>query len=571
MTKLWHFLLLLWAWSPLCLPSSVSFPGTADECEKAPFIPGYNLGGEGFDIVKMERKGASIIDAETWKTGNGSCQLQRNPFMKEEKQKIPIAVVDWRIIPKCDLKVDSVVYDSVEKFANDSTSVVFNDWKSDLNLSANPRVPFRTIYGGSRSKECTFAAQKSKKDRYTFFRHSLSCNFYRYRMATKPPLTHEFESAVNSLPTYSQKTETSYRALIDTYGTHYITQVLLGGKLKAVTAIRTCEATMNGLSATVINDCLLVEASRRFAHSDSINSMAQHCNTIKKKLSLPSFSGRFNERFTEVTGGNIDGADVLFQAQSDASVYKKWLSSLKTTPDVVQYSLKALHTILPANHSTRAGLKMEVEKYIKRNALQKKCSETCEIGHRTNKRDPCACVCNVNHNVKANCCPAGKGLATLKVFKLYAKGLYGDCCTQTDGSVEVKYDGQVKRTAIIRNNDNPRWSEVFEFGPISLNDKKKIMFTVYDEDSYWNSDLLGQCLSDLHSRNVTDSCMFKHGTFFFSYSVECAPNLGGKLCQDYVPTPPSTFLTEVPPDRSEMLVVEPGRMYAERWKNDMEI
>lgn len=395
--------------------------------------------------------------------------------------------------------------------------------------------------------------------------------FYSYRLAAKPPLTHEFESAVNSLPAYSQKTEESYRILIDTYGTHYITQVLLGGDMKAITAVRTCEATMNGLSATVINDCLLVEASRCFAHSSSIKSMMQYCNSIKKKLSVPSFSGKFHERFTEVTGGNIDGADVLFQAQSDASVYKKWLNSLKTTPDVVQYNLKPLHSILPANHSAIAGLKLEVEKYIKRNALLKNCSETCKIGHRVNKRDPCACVCNSNQNVKANCCPAGKGLATLKVFKLYAKGLYGDCCTKTDGSVMVKYGKQVKRTAIIRNNDNPKWSEVFEFGPIKLNGKNKLSFMVYDEDTYWNSDLLGKCSIDLRSGNVTESCMFKHGTFFFSYEVECAPNLGGRLCRDYVPITSSPFLTEAFANRYEMLVVEPGKIYAKRLNDDTEI
>ncbi|MED6269383.1 hypothetical protein CHARACLAT_032535, partial [Characodon lateralis] len=51
-----------------------------------------------------------------------------------------------------------------------------------------------------------------------------------YRLTTNPPLSPEFLSAVNSLPPYSSAKALLYRNLIDTYGTHYITQVSLGGE-----------------------------------------------------------------------------------------------------------------------------------------------------------------------------------------------------------------------------------------------------------------------------------------------------------------------------------------------------
>ncbi|XP_022595656.1 perforin-1-like isoform X3 [Seriola dumerili] len=561
MAVLWQLMLLCWAWSPLSQQSGVSFIGTPEECKKAHFVPGYNLGGEGFDIVTMERKGAYVIDIETWKLENGTCKLYRNSYMKK-KQKVPVTVVDWRTLPKCSLKVSSKVYDSVESIINDSTSFVSNDWKIGLNFTVDPTTVFVPIYGGSHSKKATFAMKKSKEDRYTFCHHSVYCNFYRYRLAANPPMSHDFETAVNSLPSYSHKTEPLYRNVIDTYGTHYITQVFLGGEMKAVTAIKTCEATMNGLSATEINDCLLVEASARFACPESIKSMMQHCATKRKKLSIPSFSGAFNERNTEVIGGNIDGADILFEGQSNPSVYNNWLNSLRNIPDVVRYNLKPLHTILPSAHPARAGLKREVEKYIKKNAVLKKCSETCKIGQRSGKRDPCACVCNSNQNIKSNCCPAGKGLATLKVFKLYAQGLYGDKWTQTDGSVEVRYGDQVKRTAIILNNDNPKWKETFEFGPIKIDKKSKLTFRVYDEDTYWNSDPLGKCSFDLRRGNVTDSCMLNHGTLFFSYIVKCAPSLGGQQCQEYIPSPMSASLATVFYTRNGVLAGESGEKHA---------
>uniref|UniRef100_A0A4W6DDW6 Perforin 1.2 n=1 Tax=Lates calcarifer TaxID=8187 RepID=A0A4W6DDW6_LATCA len=510
MARLWQLMLLYWAWSPLCLPSSVSYIGTPQECENAHFVPGYNLGGEGFDIVTMQRKGAYVIDTETWKLGNGTCRLYRNSYMNQEKQKVPAAVVDWRTLPKCSLTVSSIAYDSVETLVNDSTSSVSNDWKIGLNIPVDPSTTIGVGLGGSHSRESTFAMQKSKQDRYNFLRHSVYCSFYGYRLATNPPLSHDFQSVINSLPPYSLKTEPLYHSLIDTYGTHCIIQVSLGGEIKAITSVKTCQATMNGLSETEVRDCLLVEASASFARTASIESMIKHCQEKKKKLgSSQSFSSTFNERSTEVTGGNIDGADILFQGQSNPSVYNDWLTSLKNTPDVVRYNLKPLHTILPGDHPARTGLKKEVEKYIVKNAMLKKCSESCQVGHRSSKRDPCACVCNSDQNIKSNCCPAGKGLATLKVFRLYAQDLYGDTFGKTDGSVEVKYGDQVKRTAIISNSDNPKWQETFEFGSITINMQNKLRFSIYDEDTYWNSDLLGECSFDLRKGTVTDSLHVK--------------------------------------------------------------
>jgi len=384
-----------------------------------------------------------------------------------------------------------------------------------------------------------------------FFMLSL---FHSYRVTTNPPLSHDFVSAVDSLPPYSSANRSPYRNVIDTYGTHYITQVSLGGEIKAVTSIKICKATMSGLSATDVSDCLSVEASVNFKKTASVDAMTKHCQNKTKKLkSAQSFSSAFNERETEVIGGNIDG-DALFLSQSDS--YTKWLDSLKSIPGVIQYNLKPLHIILPDNHHARAGLKQEIEQYILKNAVLKKCSESCQVGHRSNKRDPCACVCNSNQNLKSNCCPAGKGLATLKVFGLRAEGLYGDRWTKTDGSVEVKYGDQTKRTIIISNNDNPRWPETFEFGPIVISMKDKLTFTVYDEDTYWNSDRLGKCSFDLRSGKVTDSCMFTHGTFFFSYEVNCAPSLGGAQCQEYIPSPMSPSLSKVFYTRNGVLAGE---------------
>uniref|UniRef100_A0A8C6T605 Perforin 1.2 n=1 Tax=Neogobius melanostomus TaxID=47308 RepID=A0A8C6T605_9GOBI len=509
--------------APLCGTSSVTY-GSPEECKKAHMVPGYNLGGEGFDIVTMERKGAYVIDTETWDLGNGSCKLYPNVYMGREKQKVPAAVLDWRVLPQCSLSVSSTTYDSAETLVNGSTSSVTNNWKLGLNIPVDPSVTVGLGLGGSHSRAAKFAMQKSKQDRYNFYEHEVHCSYYGYRMSSKPPVSKDFLSAVNSLPPHSPKSAPSYRSLLDTYGTHYITQVVLGGEIKRLTE-------------SEVSDCLSVEASANVQSKASIQAMIKHCRAKSKKLGHHfNFGSSFRERMTTTSGGVISRGDVLF-GQSDPSVYNKWLESLKTSPDVVKYNLRPLHTILPDSLTAKSGIKKEIENYIKQNALFKKCSEKCKVGHKSNPRDPCACVCNNNQNIRSNCCPAGKGRATLRVYSLYAKNLYGDKWSETDGSVEVTYDKQVKRTEIIDDNDNPRWKEWFNFGPITINMVNKLEFKVYDEDSAWNSDLLGKCSFDLRQGKVSDSCTFDHGTFFFSYTVECAPSLGGEQCQEYIPSP----------------------------------
>lgn len=308
---------------------------------------------------------------------------------------------------------------------------------------------------------------------------------------------------------------------------------------------------MNGLTATDVSDCLSVETSTTYASAASDGNKTEDCQAKRQNLGQ-SFSSEFSERIKEVTGGNELNV-VFFEGDSDMAANNRWLDSLKSKPDVVQYNLKPLHTILPNNHFAHSGLKLEVEQYIKKNGVRKLCSEPCQIGLRSDKRDPCACVCDSDQNIKSNCCPAGKGLATLKVLKLSAKNLFGDLWGQTDGYVQVKYGDQMKHTDVIADNDNPTWLETFEFGTIVIKLQNKLTFSVYDEDTKSN-DLLGECSFDLHEGFKSDTCTFDHGTFLFSYEVKCAPSLGGSRCDSYVPSPMSPSLAQVFYTRNGVLV-----------------
>ncbi len=382
--------------------------------------------------------------------------------------------------------------------------------------------------------------------------------FYRYRVTENPPLQAEFLQAIKSLPTSYDPD--AYRNLITTYGTHYTTSVKLGGKIKAITAIKTCQAAMRGLTDTAVKDCLDVEASGSY-NVATLKIEAHFCQEQKKKMKMnEKFSSMFNERQTEITGGNINGEDLFFSGSSHPNSLKNWLVSLKSIPEVLHYSLKPLHLLLSAKHPARKGLKKAVEEYIIQNALMKVCSETCKIGRKCSPRDRCACVCESSQVITSNCCPVAKGLATLKVYNLSAKGLYGDMFTETDGTVNVAYDNQIKRTTTINDNDNPLWPETFEFGPIKIRMANKLAFEVYDVDTIWNSNLLGKCSFELRSGVVKDACVFNHGTFFFTYEVKCAPSLQGPQCDEYKPSPMAAPLANIFSSRNGVLVKDMQRV-----------
>ncbi|XP_066531281.1 perforin-1-like [Hoplias malabaricus] len=514
------------------------------DCENTDFVPGHNLGGEGFDIVKMARKGSYVIDMEKWDIGNGKCKMYKNPYLNV-KQKIPVAMESWRTISKCSMKVSSKIYESSEALVNGSTSSITNNWRIGLNLPCILGISF----GGTHSSETLYVTAKSKEDRFSFTKHISECSFYSYKITTLPPVHSEFLRALQALP--KEYKLQAYQEIIDTFGTHYTTGVKLGGRLMAITAIRTCKAAINGLTDASIKACLDLEASinHRIAKAD-----VHYCRDLQKKMGTSErFNVIFSERHSEITGGNFDGEDLIFTEHSKQKSLKEWVKSLKTIPDVVTYSLRPLHVLLNDKHSAKEGLKMAIEKYIRENALKQLCMEPCTMGSRTSVRDQCVCICEKSPNILTNCCPAEKGLSRLKVFKLRAKGLYGDRISQTDAYVQIEYDDKAMRSSMISNDDNPVWNESFDFGSVKITMGRRLTFKIYDEENIWNDELLGECSFELRSGTVDDMCTFKYGSFYFSYSAECAPNLQGSKCSDYSPSSMNNSLAQVFHSRNGIL------------------
>lgn len=64
--------------------------GSESECEKAPFVPGHNLAGEGFDVVRMRRTGAYVINVKGHLADNHTCTLCPNRFQNGQVKTVKL-------------------------------------------------------------------------------------------------------------------------------------------------------------------------------------------------------------------------------------------------------------------------------------------------------------------------------------------------------------------------------------------------------------------------------------------------------------------------------------------------
>uniref|UniRef100_A0A3P9QJE3 Perforin-1-like n=1 Tax=Poecilia reticulata TaxID=8081 RepID=A0A3P9QJE3_POERE len=441
--------------------------GTQKECDAAPFAPGHDLVGEGFDIVTLERKRLHVIDVTTYLSPSKTCKLCTNPLQKHALQKLPSSVVDWSYWKK-----NMVSYLTPYKL---NVLSVFHQ----VGLKVQMFVFAGLDAGATRSNAYKFVSQRSKEDRYTFSIHSVACSHYGLILSNTPPLTLKFKKRLDLLPShYNNSTKNEFRKLINTYGTHYFRMVNIGGRLRRLISSRSCLASLNGLNAKEIHSCLSMGIAVGLGKV-KISSVQKSCIGVLKNLdSATNFSSGLHQNFTEVSGGNgWLGEFSIFQ--NDSIDYMNWLKSLKEQPDVVSHSLRPLYELVP-NELQKAAVKAAIEQYLKDNAVKKSPKEPhCE---------------GKTPNVASNCCPQHASWGTLSVTIVRGRDLFGDELSLTDGWVDAKvknkeimepdehtiymaplfvhsyakmYYGSIQRKTKIIESNNPQWNAEFNLGKVS--------------------------------------------------------------------------------------------------------
>ncbi|XP_074854428.1 perforin-1-like [Carettochelys insculpta] len=512
---------------------------TAEECqENTAFVPGHNLAGEGIDVTTLERKGAYLVDTSHWQRKDGTCTLCQNPLLEGQLQRLPLAVVDWRVNVSCRKKLSSAVKESALGVVRAAGAVVQNDWKVGLEVTVKPDAKNQVALAGSHSKLAEFSTEKSQQDKYSFTSHEVSCKYYQFRVTQNPPLTSHFTRALRNLPEdYTSSSRLEYHQLINTYGTHYVSRLKLGGRTRDVTAVRICEAALDGVTADEIKDCLSLEASVSIGGGKgSAQAAFSQCEEQKKKKNFKhTFHETYSERYTEVTGGQHH-ADLLFSEAQDGGTFSAWMESLKDSPDLVSYSLAPIHTLVEQEDPKWEALRQAVSEYITERALWRNCTQSCPPGTQRSARDPCSCVCPGDSSTNTMCCSRERGQGKLTVTVERATNLWGDSTTRTDAYVKVSFQDREVRTETVWNTDNPVWGVHLDLGLVRVSETSQLRLQVWDEDNGYDDDLLGTCDEPLHAgegrRRV---CYLNHGRLDFRYNLVCGPSLGGPHCWDYAP------------------------------------
>ncbi|XP_068120875.1 perforin-1-like [Hyperolius riggenbachi] len=510
-------------------------PAKRQECDKLHFVPGHNLLGGGFDIVKMAKTGAHLLELQRFLTQDNTCTVCHNPYVNKEWQKVPLAMVDWRPQSYCSRKISSEVSRSSASLAEETASDVKNDWETSLELH-HKAGDAKLVLAGSQSDLSQFAQSKTSKDHYTFIKHHLSCVYYSFRLSYRPPLSRDLNHALNDLPpTYDIKTQAKYRRLVEVFGTHYINQADVGGQALEVNAIRTCQVSMDGMSMDEMKDCLSLEASVAVTGKAEANAKFSNCKELSKKANKgESFHQTFNERNWQVRGGKISFRQLSFDSRNSdsAEAFETWMESLKTDPDVVSYYLEPIHNLVRFKGPKKENLRKAISDYIMEKALRKNCS--CPAGSQLIPGTECSCVCPGSPSKNSNCCPSKRGFAKVVVTVKSASNLWGDYTSRTDAFVKISFGSSSGgQTETIWNNDNPTWNTRLDLGVLELSSVSALKVEVWDEDNKYDDDRLGTCDKSVNSGIKDELCYCAHGSVTFTVSAECIPHLTGPLCREY--------------------------------------
>ncbi|XP_026543202.1 perforin-1-like [Notechis scutatus] len=511
------------------------------------FIPGHNFIGEGVDITTLERKAAYVVDISKWQGPNGTCTLCRNDNMGEQLQRLPLVGVDWRQKEICHQQTSSFVDELDIDVANAVAKDVTNDWKTelaeDLMTEDQGFSKAQVAFAGSRSKMAIFAYQKTREDRYSFLRNEIECKHYSLGLQTDPLLSFHFARAVGKLPPNHDPEE--YQHFINKFGTHYINKVNLGGRVRYLVALKTCIMTLMGFTAEKVKLCLDLKTNLKHMGFGGSISLRSKCAKLQFGKSKFRFHDLYMDQDTEVVGGH---KNMVFSESRDMHHLAEWMDSTKRTPGLVSYSLLSLHTLLNKTDPRRNFLKQAIVSYIKQRALRRDCRQSCPENFNSLVHK-CTCMCIPNGVINDKCCGTEQGRAYLKFHVHSGSGLWGDYFSSTDAYVKIFFQNQERRTRVIGGNDNPQWSEILNFGAVTLDGNDKFVMEVWDSE-VWHDELLDQCQGRLRSGfSGWLRCYLQHGYVWFNYMLTCAPTLTGSSCHDYVPLHlPTSYFNDTNPN-----------------------
>lgn len=294
-------------------------------------------------------------------------------------------------------------------------------------------------------------------------------------------------------------------------------QVQLGGKVRRITAFRTCLAALKGFAERDVKNCLNAELRMSLGFLPANVTLSNKCdNLLKGNMSMGFYQGFMTHKI-EVIGGERYFPDILYQ-QDPQEAYDSWMNSLHHNPDVISYAIFPLHQLVPDSQMA-ANLRDAITDYIQENQLKED-----QFGSKN---------CSPTPNLDHNCCPLRSGRGTLRLMIHRAAGLRADTFTKTDAYVKIFYNGMYEETETVLDDNDPVWNATYNFGAVEVG--QELRLEVWDRDVIYN-DMPGRCVAVPERGTHSFSCQLKRGVLYFSYVAKCDAHLTGFRCGRYSPS-----------------------------------
>ncbi|XP_061755293.1 complement component C8 alpha chain-like [Nerophis ophidion] len=383
-----------------------------DKCSTLFSVPGAERGTQGYNALTGEFVD-QVLDPKYF---GGKCDYVYNG--------------DWRKFTY-DAFCENLHYNEDEKnyrqpynyhtyqFVAEATSEGSKEYYSDAldllsarrTISSSHRAGTVGIYyvevgvGGSKESHFLRNLTQHKSQDLGFIRLVSSVETAHFKMRSEKLELHEdFYLSLMALP--DQYHFGAYSRFFDTFGTHYVTQGVMGGTLEYVVVVNKTSMAESKLEEKQVGSCLGASLGLNYPlQGYGTASLSVGGDLCKKHGTLhqdsDTGSAVIEDIITMVTGGYTDTSSSLLTIR-DPETYRKWGASLKYNPAVIKYETMPLHELVrfstASDHvgARLANLQRGLDEY-QQQFSSCRCAPCRNNGVPVLTATSCSCICKAGY------------------------------------------------------------------------------------------------------------------------------------------------------------------------------
>ncbi|KAJ8402008.1 hypothetical protein AAFF_G00372430 [Aldrovandia affinis] len=223
-----------------------------------------------------------------------------------------------------------------------------------------------TFKGGHRNQAFHNELTKDKAHRLLIIKNEVEVAQFQNNAPEYLMLSEEFWKALSALPTVYEFS--TYRSLIETYGTHFLSEGSLGGQYQVL--LQFDAESMKETTSTDFDYHKCVTKVKRFLFWKKTSTKCE--KLIENLKSTKGFSNNRIPVKTAILGGDpayIAGLGFmdLGNPSANSGMYSKWAGSVKNFPKVIKQKVRPLYELVkevPCAAVKKLHLKRAVEAYL---------------------------------------------------------------------------------------------------------------------------------------------------------------------------------------------------------------